>query len=101
LNYTHKGKIDVIYIDPPYNTGKDGFRYKDRRFLTEFPDGTEVPVDHPLRHSYWLSFIKKRLVKIQGIFLNLFLLTYTSIKYTPDCFTSTSKLFFKFSDIFL
>lgn len=25
LNYTHKGKIDVIYIDPPYNTGSDGF----------------------------------------------------------------------------
>ena len=61
LNYTHKGKIDVIYIDPPYNTGSDGFRYKDKRFLTEFPDGTEVPTDHPLRHSYWLSFIKKRI----------------------------------------
>src|SRR3989344_2362572 len=25
LNYTHKGKVDVIYIDPPYNTGSDGF----------------------------------------------------------------------------
>ena len=61
LNYSHKGKIDVIYIDPPYNTGKDGFRYKDKRILTEFPDGTEVPDDHPLRHSYWLSFMKKRL----------------------------------------
>jgi len=30
LNYTHKGKIDVIYIDPPYNTGNDGFKYKDK-----------------------------------------------------------------------
>lgn len=36
LNYTHQGKIDVIYIDPPYNTGSDGFTYKDARFLTEF-----------------------------------------------------------------
>src|SRR3989344_9512810 len=27
LNYTHKGKVDVIYIDPPYNTGSDGFKY--------------------------------------------------------------------------
>ena len=27
LNYTHKGKIDVIYIDPPYNTGKIGSNY--------------------------------------------------------------------------
>ncbi len=61
LNYTHKGKIDVVYIDPPYNTGSDGFRYKDKRILDKFPDGTEVPVDHPFRHSYWLSFMQKRL----------------------------------------
>jgi len=61
LNYTHKGKIDVIYIDPPYNTGSDGFRYKDKRVLDKFPDGTEVPKDHPFRHSYWLSFMRKRL----------------------------------------
>lgn len=61
LRYTHKGKIDVIYIDPPYNTGNDGFTYKDKRFLTQYPDGTPVPKDHPLRHSYWLSFMQKRL----------------------------------------
>jgi len=61
LNYTHKGKIDVIYIDPPYNTVSDGFRYKDKRILDKYPDGTEVPKDHPFRHSYWLSFMQKRL----------------------------------------
>ena len=61
LNYTHKGKIDLIYIDPPYNTGSDGFRYKDKRIISKFPDGTEVPKDHPFRHSYWLSFMRKRL----------------------------------------
>lgn len=61
LNYTHKGKIDAIYIDPPYNTGSDGFRYKDKRIVDRFPDGTEVPKDHPFRHSYWLSFMRKRL----------------------------------------
>lgn len=61
LNYTHKGTIDVIYIDPPYNTGSDGFVYKDKRVLKKFPDGTTVPTDHPLRHSYWLSFMHKRL----------------------------------------
>ncbi|MBM3206730.1 MAG: site-specific DNA-methyltransferase [Candidatus Staskawiczbacteria bacterium] len=61
LNYTHKGKIDVIYIDPPYNTGSDGFRYKDKRTIDKFPDGSEVPKDHPFRHSYWLSFMRKRL----------------------------------------
>ena len=52
LNYTHKEKIDVIYIDPPYNTGKKKeFRYGDKWISKE--DG--------YRHSYWLSFIKKRL----------------------------------------
>lgn len=61
LNYTHRGKIDVIYIDPPYNTGSDGFTYKDKRFLTEYPDGKKVPREDPLRHSYWLSFMEKRL----------------------------------------
>jgi adenine-specific DNA-methyltransferase len=61
LNYTHKGKIDLIYIDPPYNTGSDGFKYKDKRIIDRFPDGTEVPKDHPFRHSYWLSFMRKRL----------------------------------------
>ena len=61
LNYTHKSKVDIIYIDPPYNTGSDGFKYKDKRMLKEYPDGTEVPIDHPFSHSYWLSFMKKRL----------------------------------------
>ena len=61
LNYTHHGKIDVIYIDPPYNTGNDGFTYKDKRFLDKYPDGTELPQNHPLRHSAWLSFMDKRL----------------------------------------
>ena len=61
LNYTHKGKVDVIYIDPPYNTGSDGFVYKDARFLDKYPDGTIIPKEHPLRHSTWLSFMSKRL----------------------------------------
>lgn len=61
LNYTHKEKVDIIYIDPPYNTGSDGFRYRDKRILDKFPDGSDVPQDHPLRHSYWLSFMNKRL----------------------------------------
>lgn len=61
LNYTHHGKVDVIYIDPPYNTGSDGFTYKDKRFLDKYPDGAKLPTNHPLRHSSWLSFMKKRL----------------------------------------
>lgn len=52
LTYTHENKIDIIYIDPPYNTGKkDEFKYNDRYVNSE--DG--------YRHSKWLSFMNKRL----------------------------------------
>ena len=53
LNYTHKGKIDLIYIDPPYNTGsKDNvFIYNDRI----------VDKNDTYRHSKWLNFMHKRL----------------------------------------
>lgn len=52
LQYTHKGKIDVIYIDPPYNTGKKKeFKYGDRW----------IDINDGYRHSYWLSFMSKRL----------------------------------------
>jgi 16S rRNA G966 N2-methylase RsmD len=91
LNYTHKGKIDLIYIDPPYNTGSDGFRYKDKRVLDKYPDGTEVPKDHPLRHSYWLSFMSKRLelahnlLKDDGvIFISINEEEYASLKLLCD-----------------
>jgi len=51
LNYTHKGKIDVIYIDPPYNTGSNDFVYNDN--IVDLDDG--------FRHSKWLSFMYNRL----------------------------------------
>ncbi len=51
LNYTHKGKIDVIYIDPPYNTGNKDFKYND----------SFVDKEDAYRHSKWLAFISKRL----------------------------------------
>lgn len=52
LSYTHEGKIDVIYIDPPYNTGsKDDFIYND----------DYVDKEDAFRHSKWLSFMAKRL----------------------------------------
>lgn len=50
LNYTHKGRIDVIYIDPPYNRGGD-FKYND----------TYVDKEDPFKHSKWLSFIARRI----------------------------------------
>lgn len=51
LNYTHKGKIDVIYIDPPYNTGNKDFVYNDNY----------VDEEDSFRHSKWISFMSKRL----------------------------------------
>lgn len=51
MQYTHRGKVDVIYIDPPYNTGKMDFVYNDRF----------VDKEDSWRHSSWLSFMNKRL----------------------------------------
>lgn len=51
LAYTHAGKIDVIYIDPPYNTDKKDFIYND----------SYVDSEDSYRHSKWLSFMSKRL----------------------------------------
>ena len=51
LSYTHEGKIDVIYIDPPYNTGNKDFVYND----------SYVDSEDSYRHSKWLSFMNKRL----------------------------------------
>lgn len=51
LEKTHKGRIDLIYIDPPYNTGNKDFIY----------DDTFVDTNDTFRHSKWLSFMKKRL----------------------------------------
>lgn len=52
LEKTHRGKVDVIYIDPPYNTGGKDFVYNDT--CIDRTDG--------YRHSKWLSFMYERLV---------------------------------------
>lgn len=51
LEKTHKGKIDLIYIDPPYNTGNKDFVY----------DDNFVDTGDTFRHSKWLAFMDKRL----------------------------------------
>lgn len=51
LTFTHEGKIDVIYIDPPYNTGNKDFKYND----------SFVDKEDSFRHSKWLSFMDKQL----------------------------------------
>ena len=52
LEKTHKNKIDVIYIDPPYNTGS-----KDWKYNNDFVDENDN-----FRHSKWLSLMYNRLV---------------------------------------
>jgi adenine-specific DNA-methyltransferase len=51
LNYTHANSIDVIYIDPPYNTGSTDWRY----------NNDYVDKEDSFRHSKWISFMDKRL----------------------------------------
>jgi adenine-specific DNA-methyltransferase len=60
LNFTHREKIDVIYIDPPYNTGNKDFIYNDK-FIDK---------DDPFRHSKWLSFMEKRLKLAHSLLKN-------------------------------
>jgi len=51
LQKTHRERIDLIYIDPPYNTGSNDFIY----------DDTFVDEEDSFRHSKWLSFMEKRI----------------------------------------
>lgn len=51
LKKTHRGKVDLIYIDPPYNRGKTDFIYDDDLIVKE----------DTFRHSKWISFMKVRL----------------------------------------
>lgn len=63
LNYTHAKKIDVIYIDPPYNKGNINVRdfiYNDRI----------IDEEDPYRHSKWLSFMQKRLILAKNLMKN-------------------------------
>lgn len=59
LTFTHRGKFDVIYIDPPYNTGA-----KDWKYNNDYVEGDDL-----YRHSKWLAFMERRL-KLAGSLLN-------------------------------
>jgi len=65
LNYTHQGKIDVIYIDPPYNTGAKDWKY----------NNNYVDINDTYRHSKWLQMMSnrlrlaKRLLKDDGVLI--------------------------------
>lgn len=59
LTYTHRGKVDVIYIDPPYNTGA-----KDWKYNNDYVESEDL-----YRHSKWLAFMERRL-KVARTLLN-------------------------------
>jgi adenine-specific DNA-methyltransferase len=52
LTWTHRGKVDAIYIDPPYNTGARDWKY----------NNDYVEADDLYRHSKWLAFMERRLL---------------------------------------
>jgi len=52
LTWTHRGKVDVIYIDPPYNTGA-----KDWKYNNDYVEGDDL-----YRHSKWLAMMERRLL---------------------------------------
>jgi adenine-specific DNA-methyltransferase len=52
LTYTHRGKVDAIYIDPPYNTGA-----KDWKYNNDYVEGDDL-----YRHSKWLAMMERRLM---------------------------------------
>jgi adenine-specific DNA-methyltransferase len=64
LSFTHQEAIDLIYIDPPYNTGSEDFTYNDK-IKSDY-----VKRDDPFRHSKWISFMEKRLKLAKNLLKN-------------------------------
>jgi adenine-specific DNA-methyltransferase len=57
LTWTHRGKVDAIYIDPPYNTGA-----KDWKYNNDYVEGEDL-----YRHSKWLAMMERRLLIARGL----------------------------------
>jgi adenine-specific DNA-methyltransferase len=60
LTFTHENKIDLIYIDPPYNRGENDFIYND----------DYIDKEDAFRHSKWLSFMERRLLIAKRLLSN-------------------------------
>lgn len=89
LNYTHAGKIDVIYIDPPYNRGNKDFKYNDNY----------VDKEDSYRHSKWLSFMESRLklaknllVRDGVLFISIDDIEYANLKFLCDKLFTVNKV---------
>ena len=85
LNYTHRGKIDFIYIDPPYNTGKKNeWKYNDQY----------VDINDNYKHSKWLNMMEKRLALAKNLLAETGVL-FISIddKEFANCFLLAQRIF--------
>jgi adenine-specific DNA-methyltransferase len=70
LHGQYAAAVDVVVIDPPYNTGKSDFRYSDRRFRdpnADADDGDFVSAQDGGRHTKWLNFMAPRLLMIREL----------------------------------
>jgi adenine-specific DNA-methyltransferase len=70
LKSRYEGEVDVIYIDPPYNLGKDDFLYSDKRFAdpdADVSDGVYVTNEDGGRHTKWLNFMAPRLYMLWSL----------------------------------
>ncbi|HEX3067268.1 MAG TPA: site-specific DNA-methyltransferase [Thermoanaerobaculia bacterium] len=70
LKSRYEGEVDVVYIDPPYNTGKDDFLYSDKRFKdpdADVSDSVYVTNEDGGRHTKWLNFMAPRLYMLWSL----------------------------------
>ena len=67
--YRYKGKVDIIYADPPYNTGNKDFRYNDRWINdpNDTSEGDFVSQEDGGRHTKWLNFMYPRLMMMRDM----------------------------------
>ncbi len=59
----HAGKVDCVFIDPPYNTGNENWYYNDNvnaPYIQEWITDNPVDIDDALRHDKWLSMMWPR-----------------------------------------
>ena len=66
----YAGKIDCIFIDPPYNTGNEGWCYNDNvnsPMIKEWLDGNPIGIDDSLRHDKWCAMMWPRLRLLQEL----------------------------------
>ena len=94
----YAGKVDLVYIDPPYNTGSDDFAYNDRvnsPMIKEWLNANPVGLDDSLRHDKWcammwprLQMIKELLADEGAVFISINSIEYAHLRLMCDAIFS-------------